>query len=365
MKRHFMPLALILGLLLSVLPAQAQAPAPSTHRVARNTAVPSAAFVQRPAYDSGWIPLSAGTARTLAHNLGGNTEDYVVRMDYRSASSGINQRYYGGVDFGGKSFGGTKENHRVGAYWRTLTPSTITVYRRPEDTYATEVRIRIWIDPHPDYDSGWVSLTAGASARTLSHGLLGDVNDYVVDMTYKTGSSGINQRYFGGADFGATSFGGTKANDRVGAYWRSLTSSTITVYRRSEDTYATQVRIRIWRRPSPTYDSGWFSLAQGSVRSLTHAIGGDNNAYVVIMDYKANNVNGINARHYGGADFFDRPAPGHSVGDRVGAYWRSLTTSRITVYRRAEDTYAPQLRIRIWSYEQRHRQYLPTMRKAG
>jgi hypothetical protein len=50
-------------------------------------------------YDSGWIDLGTNEAKTLSHNLGGDTDNYVVDMQYRnSGSSEVNQRYYGGAD---------------------------------------------------------------------------------------------------------------------------------------------------------------------------------------------------------------------------------------------------------------------------
>ena len=312
----------------------------------------AAAFSGGPAYDSGWVPLAQDASQTLTHNLGGNINHYVVHMDYRARdSNGINQRYYGGADFGTKPAPGASAEDRVGAYWRSLTTSTITVYRRPEDIYADFVRIRIWVDPSPDYDSGWLSLTPGASATTLTHGLGGNPDDYVVDMQYRSGSSGVNQRYFGGVDFGSKAFNGTRNNERVGLYWRSLTNSSITLFRRAEDDYAANVRIRIWKRPAPTFDSGWVSLSQDQAKTLVHNIGGDPDNYVVDMQFRSGS-NGVNQRHYGGADFGNLPPSGMSENDRVGAYWRTLTDSTITVYRRPEDVYAPEVRIRIWHYWQ-------------
>ncbi len=312
----------------------------------------SAAFSGGPLYDSGWIALRPGAARTLKHALGGNQDDYVVILDYKTDDvNGINQRYFGGADFGTHPAPGHAANDRVGAYWRSLTSSTITIYRRPEDTYADWVRVRIWVDPYPNYDSGWVTLAPGAAATTLNHNLGGDPNDYVVDMEYKSAGSGINQRYFGGADFGSKSFGGTRNNYRVGAYWRSLTSNTITLFRRAEDEYAGQVRVRIWYRPWPTYDSGWVSINPNQAMTLYHYIGGDPNNYVVSMIYKSAS-SGINLRYYGGMDAGAQPPPGVGENDRVGAYWRSLNKTSITVYRRPEDPYAQQVRIRIWHYWQ-------------
>jgi hypothetical protein len=104
----------------------------------------------------------------------------------------------------------------------------------------------------PDYDSGWIAITAGAAATRLYHNLGGDVDDYVVDMQYSSFGSGINQRYYGGTDFGPNAPGGTSENDRVGAYWRSLNTSYITVYRRPEDIYAYEIKIRIFKSRPPS-----------------------------------------------------------------------------------------------------------------
>jgi hypothetical protein len=305
-----------------------------------------------PDYDSGWVSLGAGaSATTLAHNLGGDVDDYFVDMEYRSDGSGINRRYYGGADFGATAFGGSREDDRVGAYWRTLTASSVTVYRRPEDDYAPQVRIRIWVMPKPDYDSGWISPAAG-TATILTHDLGGDYFDYLVDMQYRSGgSSGVNQRYYGGADFGANPPSGANANDRVGAYWRSLTLDTITVYRRPDDIYAPQVRIRIWRTALPHYESGWQVVGQDASEDLSHNLGGNADNYLVNMMYYDNDFNHINQRHLGGADFGANPPGGYNADDRAGAYWRSLTDSDITVYRRPEDGLVDYVRIRIWVAE--------------
>lgn len=302
-------------------------------------------------YDSGWVSVERDQALSMVHNLGGNTDDYVVDMQYRiEDANGVNQRYYGGVDLGAKSFSGTMNDARVSAYWRSLTSSSISVYRRPDDVYAQQIRIRIWRSPSPDYDSGWVSLTAGAAATVLNHGLGGNADHYVVDMQYRMDDvNGVNHRYFGGTDFGATAFGGGHEDERVGLYWRSLNNASITLFRRDEDIYTPEARVRIWVKPAPAYDSGWVSLDEDAAQTLVHNLRGNPADYVVDMQYRVDDVNGVNLRYYGGADFGAQPAPGYSEDDRVGAYWRSLTATSITVYRRPEDSYAPEVRIRIFA----------------
>jgi hypothetical protein len=309
------------------------------------------AYSSPPAYDSGWITIAQDTSQTLLHNLGGNSDDYVVDMQYRdSGVDGVNQRYFGGADFGVNPAPGHAVDDRVGAYWRSLDNSSITIYRRPEDTYAEQIRVRIWIDSSPNYDSDWVALVPDI-AQTLTHNLGGNPDDYVVDMQYRaSGVDGVNQRYYGGADFGINPAPGHAVDDRVGAYWRSLNTTSIIVYRRPEDTCAEQVRVRIWVRPVSPYDSGWVALVPDVSLTLTHSLGGNPDDFVVDMQYRASSVDGVNLRYYGGADFGASPAPGHAANDRVGAYWRSLDSSSITVYRRPEDTYAEQVRVRIWQY---------------
>jgi hypothetical protein len=174
-------------------------------------------------------------------------------MQYRNLSNGVNQRYYGGADFGANPPSGMSEDDRVGAYWRSLTGSSITVYRRPEDTYAEQVRVRIWRTAKPDYESGWQAVSQDA-AKTLFHNLGSNAENYVVNMIYyDTSFNYINQRHLGGADFGANPTSGYSADDRVGAYWRNLTSSGIAVYRRPEDGFADYLRIRIWVTPNKIY----------------------------------------------------------------------------------------------------------------
>jgi hypothetical protein len=363
MKRSywFLNLAIVLAMILTLPAVLGAAQGPVDEEPGRSptgqdaplTPLEPAAMLGRaysggPAYDSGWVSIDPDEAQTLTHNLGGSVDDYVVDMQYRSpGEDGIHQRYYGGADFGASPPSGHLENDRVGAYWRSLTDTSITVYRRPDDSYAPEVRLRIWIDPLPNYDSGWVALAAD-STSTLVHSLGGNTDDYVVDMQYRSAGSGVNQRYFGGMDFGDTITTGSP-DDRVGAYWRSLNASDITVFRRAEDTYASEARIRIWVRPRATYDSGWVALPADSSLTLNHNLGGDIGDYQVDLQYRTPDVNGVNTRYLGGSDFGDTITVG-SPDDRVGAYWRALTGSSITLYRQAEDVYAPEVRLRIFRY---------------
>lgn len=89
-----------------------------------------------PHWDSGWYTIAQAETKTWTHNLGGDTDDYIVDLQFKSAARGVNQETYGG---GYDDIGGS-----YGAHWRNLTPSQITVGRATGDWAAEQVRVRIW-----------------------------------------------------------------------------------------------------------------------------------------------------------------------------------------------------------------------------
>ena len=95
----------------------------------------------RPAYDSGWRFLSPGSSNTFTHGLGGDVDNYVVDVQFRS-STGIHHIYYGGAKWvsitppAGESFG---------AQWSHLTTSSIRITRLSGDGECREGRVRIWV----------------------------------------------------------------------------------------------------------------------------------------------------------------------------------------------------------------------------
>ena len=93
----------------------------------------------RPAYDSGWVPISQNEALTLTHNIGGNVDNYVVDMMFAN-NSGIH--IFG---FGTKLTYFDDDWQYIGAYWTGLTANTIGVYRAENDIGVDRVRIRIWV----------------------------------------------------------------------------------------------------------------------------------------------------------------------------------------------------------------------------
>ena len=93
-----------------------------------------------PGYDSGWQAVGLGSRLTLAHNMGGNVNGYVVRVSTRDTTPGghgINT-LYGGGDEGSGGF--------LGSNWELLTNSSISLFRQLDDiTVHSSDEMRVWI----------------------------------------------------------------------------------------------------------------------------------------------------------------------------------------------------------------------------
>lgn len=89
-----------------------------------------------PHWDSGWYTMTAGVPHTFSHNLGGDTDDYIVDMQFEDDGvHGVHQVFYG-VDY--------ESSIGRGAAWYDLTSSSITVMSEIDDEVVDYVRIRIW-----------------------------------------------------------------------------------------------------------------------------------------------------------------------------------------------------------------------------
>jgi hypothetical protein len=94
--------------------------------------------------------------------------------------------------------------------------------------------------PRPDYDSGWVAV-AQDEVVTLYHNISGNVDNYVVDMQFKSDYGlGIHNRNFGVDVYHV----GTTVKE--GVEWIKLTTDSITIRREEDDVWADKIRIRIW-----------------------------------------------------------------------------------------------------------------------
>jgi len=188
-----------------------------------------------PVWDSDWVSIATDELRSLTHSVGGNVDDYVVGLWFKDTTPGgigVNVRCYGGLEADGQ---------RQGAAWQNLTNTTIDVLRYPNDDWADQVRVRIFVPDQPDWDSGWATV-ATDTARTFSHGLGGNPGLYLVRAWQRDtsqGGIGINHRFAGGFEAGGSFFG---------TNWENLTDTTINFFRRPNDGVADQVRVRIWVR---------------------------------------------------------------------------------------------------------------------
>jgi len=73
----------------------------------------------QPSYDSGWQSVARGQTYTFTNNLGGNVNDYVVRVSQQSAAVGQSSRAAGGMEVSGQYYGINWQNltnqHHPGA----------------------------------------------------------------------------------------------------------------------------------------------------------------------------------------------------------------------------------------------------------
>jgi hypothetical protein len=131
-------------------------------------------------FDSGWQTIVPGGQVFLSHNLGGPWNDFYVDLQFKHNGAGnVHQIYYGG-DIEAHS----GNIYDRGAWFESLDSSHVIVSRAAEDTLVHEVRVRIWENPTPKYDSGWQAIAKGETI-TLNHNLKGFSDFYFVDLQSK------------------------------------------------------------------------------------------------------------------------------------------------------------------------------------
>jgi hypothetical protein len=95
-----------------------------------------------PDFDSGWFKLYYDNVRDveLEHNLGGNSDDYFIDIQFYDNSLGKNNRGVGG------DTREIEEGSR-GAYYYELNNTSIKLGRTEDSKYGgyIEVRVRIWV----------------------------------------------------------------------------------------------------------------------------------------------------------------------------------------------------------------------------
>jgi hypothetical protein len=98
----------------------------------------SGSFFPRPIYNSGWVDVAPGEERILAHNLGGNTDNYIVDVQFR------HDGFIHNLGYGGDDKGYANEYAYIGAYY-WFDATNIGVVRLPQDDQISQIRIRIWV----------------------------------------------------------------------------------------------------------------------------------------------------------------------------------------------------------------------------
>jgi ligand-binding sensor domain-containing protein len=292
------------------------------------TAGPSGLVRLAAEWDSGWVEIAPGQTLPFTHGLGGDPGLYDVDLwfrDARASGLGIHQRFEGGVDIAGA---------RHGAFWHNLTNDAISVTRRPDDVAIAQIRLAISVPDAADYDSGWVVIGQG-DTKPLTHNVGGFPAQYVVGVKcqdLRPGGLGIHHY----------AYGGLEADGVVqGAAYEDLDNASVNVVRFSGDIATQRVRVTINRPGSPSYDSGWVELPQGGTQVLTHGLGGAVGNYTIeLLARSVSDGVGINSRAAGGLE---------SDGHLYGRSWEGLTNSSISVSRFADDPYAENVRVKIWT----------------
>ena len=196
-----------------------------------------------PDYDSGWLPIDVGDSGPLLHNVGGNSENYIIDMQFSDWFGFFpHQMYYGGIIFGNQSLGGSVDGQLWGAYWHSLNSSTINVARMAQDQKVLMFRGRIWKAPHSSYDSGWKEVAQDAvhyHPLPTDSNLNTNSNAYIYHEQRDPGmlGYGVNHKGLGGYFF---------THNNQGSFWRENIYSYPSIYtlRFYSDAVADQIRLR-------------------------------------------------------------------------------------------------------------------------
>jgi hypothetical protein len=206
-------------------------------------------------FDSGWQAVSAGASQSFNPGLS-NEDDCVVYLEFKNASGSVHHTGYGG----NKYWNASDVLYLYGAYWDNLSPTSLRFTRQQNDTAVSQFRIRVWRnDPNPvprfSWKNDWSSYEV-VIPTVVTHGLGGNVDDYVLDMRFRTTGLIAKNHLFFGSIYGKY--------DKSGAFYQNLNSSSLEVYRELNDGIAAQIMLRIWNAgytPKTVYVSGHISFA--------------------------------------------------------------------------------------------------------
>ena len=302
--------------------------------IERSTGTGSDPFSKPADYDSGWTDIVTNQEILFNHNLGGNPNNYVIDLQAFNNVQGSHQYLYG-IDSSYR----TDHLEFHGFYWYAITTGSIKVKRAYADVAVSQVRIRIWVVPSADFDTGWISLSKGEE-RTIDHYLGGDPDEYVVDFQLMhNGGLGVNNISYGMDAY----YDNGISNKELGAAWSALDNKSINVKRTSDDYTADNLRVRIWRVSDQDYDSGWQTINQASSKTFYHNLGGPWNDYKVDVQFMHDGQFGIHQISYGGDVTFE-----NNIRSDVGAFISHLNNNYVTVRRETDDKIVNKIRVRIW-----------------
>jgi len=299
---------------------------------------PNSASAGSPTFwSSGWVSITAGTCQVFTHSLGRSPESLAVDMWFQDTDGGlgINRRNYGGLEFNGNWYG---------AHWQKLTSTTIEACRQPNDNTADMIRLVVWVAPTPDYDSGWRVITPSYQL-TFNHNLGGTATDLTVGLYFSGTTRGIHQYAFGGLTkyISPTDY-------MYGAHWYNLTSTSVQVFRRLDDTDVEQVRVVVSQSDPPAYDSGWQDITAGSIVTFNHNLNWNPDMLLVRGECNDPGQYNINLVYAGGD---------HWSGGFRGSNLQNLTANTVQFVRRANDDDCPKARVVI--YKRSVTIYLPVV----
>lgn len=271
----------------------------------------SSSLFPLPAYDSQWLtvgPRPDPLSIVFNHNLGGNSDDYLVVLECRDDTS---LATYSCMDMG----------FNVNALWYGLTDTSVNVLvaggTRPDD-----IRVRIYTMT-PAYDSDWqvIGIRPDPISVGFTHNVGGDLGDYLVSLECEDNSS-------------LSTYQCMDLSFRINAMWFDLTTANIDVWIQN-GTVPDGVRVRIYTLP-PQYDSDWQSLGPRPdpiAVPFTHNLGGDRDDYLVSLQCQDDTT----LATYQCVD----------MGFNLNAVWFDLDSASVDTYAWG-GTRPDGLRMRIW-----------------
>jgi len=197
-------------------------------------------------------------------------------------------------------------------------------------------------------------MTEAGRTITFAHSLGQTSTDLTVGLWFSSTVGSIHHFSYGGLVQSGPLL--------LGAYWHNLTDNTVRVTRLADDKNVDQVRVVVTRGDPPAYDSlldrgGWQSVAPGASVTCTHNLGVSPELLLVRSEcLSPDPALGIH-QAFAGGEYDER------ISGWQGSNVQNLTENSVTVYRHAQDTVCPQVRVVVYGPSVEFRLYLPLVVK--